>query len=315
MQVYRDLGAAPGGSRYSVVIGNFDGLHIGHRAIFDAARGAPGELAVVTFDPHPRAVLQPDAAPRMLTSFAERLAFFDALGVAAVFALPFEPIRHLAPVAFLDMLSGSFPLSAVTVGFNFNFGRGQEGNTDILLWWSKGSGVEARIVPPVVHQGTRVSSSAVREFIMSGEMARAAERLVFPYVVTGTVRRGRKVGGELGFPTLNLQPPDKLLPPDGVYATAAVLRGVRYPAVTNIGTNPTIDAEGALRTIETHIPDAALPDLYDEKMALYFLERIRREIRFSSRDKLRERIAEDTAAALDFLNGRDLTGLPDIKDI
>lgn len=312
MQVFRDLGAAPGGRRYSAVIGNFDGLHIGHRAIFDAARGAPGELAVVTFDPHPRAVLQPDTAPRMLTSFTERLAFFEALGVGTVFALPFEPIRSLSAVEFLDLLHRSLSLSAVTVGFNFNFGRGQEGNTDILLWWSKGSGVEARVVPPVVHRGTRVSSSAVREFIMSGEMERAAERLVFPYVVTGAVRRGRKVGGELGFPTLNLLPPDKLLPPDGVYATAAVLRGVRYPAVTNIGTNPTIDAEGALRTIETHIPGATLPDLYDEKMALYFLKRIRREIRFSSRDKLRERIAEDIAAALDFLGGRDLKGLPEI---
>ncbi|HNT28391.1 MAG TPA: bifunctional riboflavin kinase/FAD synthetase [bacterium] len=312
MQVYRDLCAAPGGSRYSVVIGNFDGLHIGHRAIFDEARRREGALAVITFDPHPRAVLQPGYAPRMLTSFEERLAFFDALGVASVFALPFEPLRSLAPVEFLDLLHRSIPLAAVTVGFNFNFGRGQEGNTDILLWWSKGSGVAAHIVPPVVHRGTRVSSSAVREFIMNGEMERAAERLVFPYVMTGTVRRGRQVGAQLGFPTLNLPVPDKLLPPDGVYATALVMNGARYGAVTNIGTNPTMDAETGERTIETHVPGVTLPERYDERVAVYFLSRIRREIRFSSREKLREKITQDIAIAQERLAGIDLKGLPEL---
>lgn len=312
MRIYRSLSEAPRGERLSAVIGNFDGLHIGHRAIFDSARRREGALTVVTFDPHPRAVLQPGYAPRMLTSFEERLAFFNALGVAAVFALPFEPIRSLAAIEFLDLLHRSLPLSAVTVGFNFNFGRGQEGNTDILLWWSKGSGVAAHIVPPVVHRGTRVSSSAVREFIMNGEMERAAERLVFPYVMTGTVRRGRQVGSELGFPTLNLPAPDKLLPPDGVYATALVMNGARYGAVTNIGTNPTVDAETGERTIETHVPGVTLPELYDQRAAVYFLSRIRREIRFSSRDKLREKIAQDIVAAQERLVGIDLKKLPEI---
>lgn len=312
MRLYRSLSEAPQRERFSAVIGNFDGLHSGHRAIFDEAKRHDGTLAVVTFDPHPRTVLQPGYAPRMLTTFEERLAFFAALGVDAVFALPFEPLRPLAAVEFLDLLNRSLALTAINVGFNFNFGRNQEGNTDILLWWSKGTAIEVRVVPPVLHGPMRVSSSAVREFILNGEVERAAELLVYPYVVTGTVKRGRQVGGELGFPTLNLLPPDKLLPPDGVYATAAVLRGIRYPAVTNIGTNPTIDAEGSLRTIETHIPGAMLPELYDEKMALYFLKRIRREIRFSSRDKLREKIAQDIAAAQECLAGVDLKGLPEI---
>ena len=312
MRIYRSLSDAPKEERFSAVIGNFDGIHIGHRAIFDEAQRHDGTLAVITFDPHPRTVLQPGYAPRMLTTFDERLAFFAALGVEAVFALPFEPLRPLAAVEFLDLLNRSLALTALTVGFNFNFGRGQEGNTDILLWWGKGTAIEVRVVPPVLHGAMRVSSSAVREYILNGEMERAGELLVYPYVVTGTVKRGRKVGGELGFPTLNLLPPDKLLPPDGVYATAAVLRGVRYPAVTNIGTNPTIDAEGSLRTIETHIPGVTLPDLYDEKMALYFLKRIRREIRFSSRDKLREKIAQDIAVAQERLAGIDLKGLPEI---
>ncbi len=312
MRLYRSLSDASKNERFSAVIGNFDGIHIGHRAIFDEAKRHDGTLAVITFDPHPRTVLQPGYAPRMLTTFEERLAFFAALGVDAVFALPFEPLRPLAAVEFLDLLNRSLALTAISVGFNFNFGKNQEGNTDILLWWGKGTAIETRVVPPVLNGPMRVSSSAVREYILNGEVERAAALLVYPYVVSGIVRRGRRVGTHIGYPTVNFAPGDKLLPPDGVYATALVVKGLRYGAVTNIGTNPTIDAEETNRTIETHVPGVILPELYDERAAVYFLSRIRREIRFSSRDKLREKIAQDIAVAQERLAGIDLKGLPEI---
>jgi len=312
MDIHRSLDAAPAGQRFSAVIGNFDGIHDGHRAIFEQARRQEGRLTVVTFDPHPRTILQPGYAPRMLTTWQERLAFFAALGVETMFILPFAPLRDLPAIAFLDLLHRSLPLAALTVGFNFNFGRGQEGNPDILLWWAKGSGVAARVVPPVLHGAMRVSSSAIRKFILNGEMDRAAGLLAFPFVVSGAVRRGRQVGTPLGYPTVNLAPVDKLLPPDGVYATVLIAAGRRHRAVTNIGTNPTIDAESWERTIETHVLGETLPDLYDTVASVYFVRRIRREIRFSSREKLREKIAEDIAAAQAMPLSCPLDALPDI---
>ncbi len=298
MQIYRSIDTPdlPHG-HLSLVIGNFDGIHLGHRAIFDEARKVSGTLAVVTFSPHPRTLLQPGYPPRMITTESERVSFLSALGVKYLFVLPFEPLRDMTAIAFLDLLNRTLTLSAITVGFNFNFGRHQEGNPDILLWWAKGAGISARVVPPVLHGAMRVSSSAIREFILNGEVDRAAELLVFPFVISGTVQRGRRIGTALGIPTVNLAPPDKLLPPDGVYATVLATRSGRWRAVTNIGTNPTIDAEAWERTIETHVPGKNLPELYGQPAAIYFLKRIRREIRFSSPEKLRERIAEDIAAA------------------
>jgi len=295
MHIHRSLETALADRPLSVVIGNFDGLHLGHRAIFEEARRIPGALTVITFDPHPRTILQPGYAPRMLTTETERLTFFASLGIEEVFILPFEPLRDLPAIVFLDILSQSLPLKGLTVGFNFNFGHYQEGNPDILLWWAKGASIEARVVPPVIHGAMRVSSSAIREFILNGEVERAASLLVYPYVVSGVIQRGRHIGTALGFPTVNQTPPDKLLPPDGVYATILIADNRRWRAVTNIGTNPTIDAEAWERTIETHVPDETLPDLCGTTATLYFIRRIRREIRFSSREKLRERITDDIA--------------------
>lgn len=314
MRIHRSLETAPLCNKpLSAVIGNFDGLHLGHRAIFEEAHRIPGTRTVITFDPHPRTILQPGYPPRMLTTEIERLSFFASLGIEEVFILPFEPLRHLGAIEFLDLLSRSLPLAGITVGFNFNFGHYQEGNPDILLWWSKGVAIEARVVPPVIHGAMRVSSSAIREFILNGEVDRAASVLVYPYVISGPVRRGRHIGTALGFPTVNQTPPDKLLPPDGVYATILIADKHRWRAVTNIGTNPTIDAEAWERTIETHVPDETLPDLSGTTATLYFIRRIRREIRFSSREKLRERIATDIAVMKTIPLPCPLEILPDIS--
>jgi riboflavin kinase / FMN adenylyltransferase len=292
-------------------IGNFDGLHRGHRVIIDRvlerARAGGGTSLVITFEPHPLAVLAPDRAPRMIVTRRQKLALFEAAGIDAVLALTFD--TALAAVGAADFVAGHLDarlgLREVYVGANFNFGRGREGDADTLVRLCAGRGITAARVEEVRFLGSAVSSSRIRRALAAGEVELAGELLGRPFAIEGKVTHGAGRGTALGIPTANLQVENELVPQDGVYVTETRLDGRGLPSVTNIGTRPTF-GERAL-TVETHLLDAA-PDLYGRPIELAFLARLRQELRFDSAQALVEQIRRDIERARAFFAERGPSG-------
>jgi riboflavin kinase/FMN adenylyltransferase len=288
-------------------IGNFDGLHRGHRAILDRirerARATGGESLLITFDPHPLTVLAPERAPRMLTTRRQKLALLDESALDYVLVLPFT--MELASVdaeAFVrDDLVEGLGVREIYVGANFNFGRGREGTADLLVRLCAGLGVRAEVVPEVRSLGSPISSSRIRRALLSGEVELARDLLGRPYAIEGKVVRGAGRGAGLGFPTANLQTPNDLVPQDGVYVTLAAVEAAPRPSVTNIGTRPTFGA--ADRVIETHLLDPPAGDLYDRPIELRFLARLRAELKFGSAAALVEQVRRDVERAREFFRG------------
>ena len=198
----------------------------------------------------------------------EKYAFFKTLGVDYVIELPFAEYCRMEPLIFLDTLLQNMQLRKITIGFNFFFGKGQKGNAELAFWWGRSSGVKISVVEPFQKNGMRVSSSAIRELILSGHIKNAASILLYPFLISGTVKRGKQIGRTLNFPTLNLETPDKIMPPDGVYVTQTVFDGHQFTSLTNIGTNPTIDAESKQKIIETWVDSEDIGELYGKKISV-----------------------------------------------
>ena len=316
MEIFRSLEAVPKDEKISLAIGTFDGVHLGHAEIIRECRAdASCRSAVLTFDVHPRQFLYPEFAPKTLTFPYEKYAFFKNLGVDYVIELPFSEYYIMEPEAFLDLLAQSMKLRQITIGFNFFFGKNQKGNADLAFWWGRSAGVRICVAEPFLKNGMRVSSSAIREFVLSGQMRNAASFLVYPFLISGTVKRGKQIGRTLNFPTLNLETPEKIMPPDGVYITQTVFDGKQFTSLTNIGTNPTIDAESKQKIIETWVDSDEIGELYDKKISVYFLKKIRNEIRFSSKEKLAETISNDKEICHNFIKSNKIKELPDIYSV
>jgi riboflavin kinase/FMN adenylyltransferase len=307
MRVFRRVDALPAAARgASVAMGNFDGLHRGHRAVVDVARsaalqrGAP--LALLTFEPHPRELLTPGAAPRRLTPFRRKVELAADLGCAFVVALPFESaLMRLAPDEFASrVLVGRLAVGAVAVGRDFRFGHKRSGDFATLAALGREHGFAVAGVPPVEIDGTVCSSTAIRTLLADGEIAAANGLLGYPYEIDGIVRPGEQRGRALGFPTANLHPTARrqMLPAIGVYAVRAGLAGeqatVWHPAVANLGRRPTFDGRTLL--LEVHLLDGR-HELYGRRLKVAFLERLRGEERFAGIDELKAQIARDCAAA------------------
>ena len=252
MNVAREPAGLPAGHR-SVAVGTFDGVHRGHLRVIDAARRAGLRTGVVTFDPHPRAVL--GGRVELLATLERRLELFAEAGVEDVLVLPFdEQLAALSAEEFAEQMLRGIGAETVAAGETFRFGRGREGDLDQLARL----GFDVRRVPLLEN----VSSSRVRELLHAGEPERAATLLGRPPEVEGTVVRGDGRGRELGFPTANLDvPKDLLVPPDGVYAGAARDRR----AAVSIGTNPHFD--GVERRVEAHLLDFD-GDLYGQRLVV-----------------------------------------------
>ncbi len=203
----------------SFAIGNFDGIHKGHSEILKKAIDSEkSESAVITFYPHPRQYLYPDFTPHFITSLPEKLSLFEVLGINNVFILPFGKMVNMEPVDFLNYLSDHTLPTAITVGFNFFFGRNQKGNTELLHWWSKGAEIKVNIIDPVRIGGLRISSTAVRELIAEGEVEKSSKLTEFPYFLSGFVRKNSEAAPfNFDFPAKN-----KIVPPDGFYQTLLV---------------------------------------------------------------------------------------------
>lgn len=302
--VHRLEDVAPGPS--VVTIGNFDGVHRGHRVLLrravDAAAEAEVRSVAVTFEPHPAAVLRPGSEPPRLQSLEERIAALCAAEVDLVLVLPFtRDLAALTPEAFIErVLVDRLQAVRVIVGTNFRFGAKAAGDVVTLADAGERHGFVPEAVTLLELDGVALSSSAVREHVAQGEVAFAAAALGRPYAVAGEVVGGERRGRTIGFPTANVEvPAGRLLPARGVYAGAAWVTEAdgsvtRHDAVTNVGTRPTFDGDGV--TVEVHLLDVDR-DLYGRHLEVAFAHRLRGEHRFDGIDALREQIARDVEEA------------------
>jgi riboflavin kinase/FMN adenylyltransferase len=284
-----------------LALGNFDGLHRGHRKILDrlqrVARERRATSVVMTFDPHPPRVVRPDKAPPLLMTKAQKLEGLAQAGVdgAAIVRFTHE-LSQWDPETFVrTVLVEWLRVSEVWVGANFLFGRDRSGNFSLLRALGARYGFKAEKIDPVRYKDFVVSSTRVRRLVAEARVDEAAALLGHPYTIEGIVTRGDQRGRTIGFPTANLCTENELVPPHGVYATTAILDGIVMPSVTNVGTRPTVDASGRT-SIETHIFDLDR-DLYGAALRLAFVLRLRDERAFESVDVLKSQIGADCARA------------------
>jgi phosphoribosyl 1,2-cyclic phosphate phosphodiesterase len=290
-----------------LAIGNFDGIHLGHQAILGAtverARSLNAVSTALTFDPSPRKVLHPESAPSRLSTNAQRLEWFNALGLEAVLVLPFTlDLACLSPAEFVEqILVRDLRVKAILVGENFRFGHKQAGDVKLLSELGAKHGFDVVIVPPVVYRGEVVSSTIIRREIAEGDVSHAARLLGRPFALTGEVVSGTGTGRRFTFPTLNLAVEQELLPARGVYVTRTCLEGDArsHRSVTNIGMRPTFN--GSSLSIETHLLDTQL-ETAPKRIEVRFWKRLREEKKFSGPEELRAQIARDIARANKFFS-------------
>jgi riboflavin kinase / FMN adenylyltransferase len=312
MKIFRSLDEGEAFANPVLTIGNYDGLHVGHRHIISKvlakAREISGTPMLMTFDPHPLTVLRPDASLHLITPLEEKERRLAEAGIEVLWVLPFDGVfRSIEAESFIrEVLCRRLGVKALIIGYDFKFGRGGLGNVELLQKFAGECGYFFEIVPPVTLEGEKVGSNRIRKMIMEGNVERAARFLGRPYMMEGAVVKGRGRGAGIGFPTVNLATGFDLIPARGVYVTEVAIgqegaEGMAapraVPAVTNVGYNPTFGDGGM--TIETHILDF-IGDLYGQRLSVYFLKKLRDEIKFSCVDALSEQIAFDVRAARAF---------------
>ena len=309
MQIWRSLDDVPADlGRTAVVIGNFDGVHLGHQHVVREARSAADteglRVVAVTFDPHPMAVLRPEHAPTSITDIETRAELLRDAGVDDVLALPFDrDVASWSPQEFARrVLADVLHAAVVVVGANFRYGSRASG--DVATLTASGEELGFRAIGVPLDGGPQVwSSTYVRTCLATGDVAGAAEALGRPFVVRGVVVRGDRRGRELGFPTANV--PTRVLtaaPADGVYAgwLRRLDTGERFPAAISVGTNPTFDGERQ-RRVESYVLDRDDLELYDVEVEVSFVDRIRGMERFDGVDALIETMHKDVRRAHDIL--------------
>jgi riboflavin kinase / FMN adenylyltransferase len=269
----------------NLAVGEFDGVHLGHREVIDRAD------TVLTFEPHPRTVVAPDSAPKLLNTLAIKADLVASLGVDELVVIPFDGER-MAQTAqdFIDReLVERLGAERVSVGENFRFGNRARGDADLLR--AQGA-FETRVVKMVEVDGEIVSSTHIRGLVAAGEVGRAVRFLGAPFHMRGTVAHGDKRGRTLGFPTANLVPDPRLVVPDhGIYACRAQVDGETHIAAVNVGVRPTFKTGRGL-LVEAYLLDFD-GDIYDRELRLDFIERLRGERRFDSVEALVDQMGRD----------------------
>jgi len=286
--------------RRVAAIGMWDGVHLGHRFLIDFVKeqAARRSLAagVVTFAQHPLNVVAPQRAPRLLSTFEERMTLLENDGVEDCVVLTFnETLRRLSARDFLMRLKQRYGVDALVVGFNNRFGRDCRDGFDDYRRIGAEIGMEVIAAPEYKGKGAPVSSSIIRRYLANGEIKKATEALGRPFRLTGRVTSGKGIGRRMGYPTANLDNinPDGVIPRPGVYGVIATTPdGQRRPAMLNIGFRPTVETEPGLMTIEAHILDYA-GYLYNEILPVEFIDRLRDEKRFPDINKLKQQLTSD----------------------
>jgi len=293
---------APVTDNVYLAIGVFDGVHLGHQRVIgharDAARAGGGSSVVLTFDPHPLRVLQPDKAPLLLTATDHKLRLIAALGVDACLLLQFDAeFSRTPPAQFIEQVArATHHLREICVGTRFHFGHNRAGNVRLMEALAPQYGFTAKEITSVMAGEEMISSTAIRQHVLNGNLDRVAAMLGRPFSILGTVEKGDQIGRQLGFPTANLNPHNEVLPPDGVYVAQARLGTETLPGVVNIGLRPTLQTRRTDRRLEIYLLDFDR-DIYDQELEVIFLKKLRDEQKFASLNDLRNQIAADVQAA------------------
>jgi riboflavin kinase/FMN adenylyltransferase len=288
-----------------LTLGVFDGLHLGHqlimRTVVERARATGSVPTVLTFDPHPRAILHPESAPPLLQTFDQKIEAFGVMGIEQTIVVQFN--REFAQIRaedFLrDVVRERLHAREVYLGRGFAFGYNREGNIALLRRVSERLGFHADEVPEVRLHGQRISSSGIRALLSEGRVNLARRMLGRPYGVEGRVVRGQERGRTLGFPTANLRPQNRVIPSHGVYVTATLIEGVWMRSVTNVGLRPTFETDTVEPSVETFVINWS-GDLYGDVVRVRFLHRLREERKFASVDELKKQIERDRQRATEY---------------
>ncbi len=304
MQVVRDLSELREPLHKSAVtIGNFDGIHLGHRELLGRVVSSAGELGgtsvVVTFDPHPAQVLAPERAPKTLTPLALKARLIEREGIELLVVLRFNrELSLLTPEEFArSILVEKLRAAVVHVGSNFRFGHQRAGDTALLAELGRKNGFRVETLPMITVRGHRVSSSQVRHFLSEGRVEMAGRMLERPYTVSGPIVTGEGVGHKKTVPTLNLGPVEQQLPKNGVYITRTRVAGAMHDSVTNVGHKPTFGHHHL--TVETFLLNFR-GEVEAEEMEIEFLHRLRDEIKFPDAEALKQQIQRDVQKSLKF---------------
>ena len=286
-----------------VTIGNFDGVHLAHqtllRRVVEAARPEGLRATAITFEPHPIKLLSPDHAPKLLTPLGRKIELIEKTGIDLLVVLPFtRELARQSPLEFVRrVLVHPLHATSVHVGPNFRFGYRQSGDTEILEELGHQEGFRVEVVPLLFMRGDRVSSTRVRELLAEGQVHKANRLLGRPFSSRGPIVAGMGVGRKHTVPTLNLAPIEEQLPKVGVYVTHALLGGIRYNSVTNVGFKPTFGDHRL--TVETFLLDFS-GQIDETEMEIEFLYRLRDEMKFQNPAILKVQIQEDARRALKF---------------
>ena len=284
-----------------LTLGVFDGLHLGHQLIMktvvERARATGAVPTVITFEPHPRALLHPESAPPLLQTFDQKIEALGVLGIEQTIVIHFDKaFSEIRAEDFLrEVVADRLHAKAVYLGRGFAFGHNREGDIALLRKVSEHLGFFADEVPEVRLRRRRIGSTRIRELLQQGKVNIARRMLGRPYGVEGRVVRGAERGATLGFPTANLHPHNRVIPRNGVYVTATLIDGQWRRSVTNVGTRPTFGSDNE-SSVETFVMDWS-GDLYGDVVRVRFLHRLREEKKFSSIDELKSQIERDVARA------------------
>ena len=278
----------------ALTVGSFDGVHLGHidviKHVVAAAQETDSQSALITFEPHPRCVLDPGNCPQSITTLQEKLALIEAAGIEHAIVLRFDrELASLSPQEFIDRLAAVMELRRWVIGYDFAFGRGRTGSAH----WLREHGHQVEVVPPFKVDGHDLHSSEVRRLITAGDVGRANKLLGREYAMAGPVEAGEKVGRRLGFPTANIAvEPNKLIPALGAYAGRARAPEGDFVAALSVGYRPTFG--GTQLRVEAFLLDFE-GDLYQQRLELRFVRYLHPDIKFPGTDKLVQQLKQDVA--------------------
>ncbi len=286
-----------------ITIGTFDGVHLGHRQILDEvkkhAASIGGESMVITFEPHPRQVLDPSHTMEILTPLKEKLNLIAGAGIDHITVTPFtlDFAQMSADDYVTEFLVRRFNPSAVVIGYDHHFGHDRKGDITLLRKFGQEYDFEVHEIPAHMVREAAISSTRIRNTLLDGNVANAAQLLGRPYSITGSVIRGQQLGRTLGYPTANLEAhdPNQLVPAQGVYAVRVLVAGKEFGAMLSIGTRPTVTSDGNL-SIEACIFDFD-SDIYGQEITIQFIQHMRDELKFDSLDELKAAIGRDEIEA------------------
>ncbi len=309
MQVYDDINHLPVFENAVVTIGTFDGVHVGHSQILlqllNAARAVNGTPVVITFYPHPRKVIvQSDQPVNILNTPEEKYQLLQAKGIGHIVVVSFNTAfaEQTASDYIENFLVAKFKPHTIITGYDHRFGKNREGNYQLLEKFAVQFGYSVIEIPEHVLQNVIISSTKIREALMTGNIEMANQFLGYSYFFTGVVMQGNKLGRTIGYPTANLHIPEteKLIPGFGVYAVTVQIKGTDtiHRGMMNIGVRPTVN--GKARVIEVHIFDFS-EDVYDKNVTVTIIALLRNEIKFNGLDALKEQLSQDKKDALERL--------------